>query len=117
MFIDPNNNLISQLIGANYFLDSSNNFIYGKLTSAKYSYSNILNPLYTNKSLCTVLFTLSNHIQSKNIASSLEWISYGKNGAIASDEKSNYQINVDANNNLQNTIDLTYGDLTKWFYY
>jgi len=87
------------------------------MTSWQYSYSNILNPVYTNTSLSTVLFLLTNNIQSKNIASDGEWIIYGNNGPIFRDEKSHYQINVDLNNNVQNTIDLINGDMTKWAYY
>ena len=115
--IDVNNNVVFQLLGGNAFLNSTNNFIYGKMTSWQYSYSNILNPVYTNTSLSTVLFLLTNNIQSKNIASDGEWIIYGNNGPIFRDEKSHYQINVDLNNNVQNTIDLINGDMTKWAYY
>jgi hypothetical protein len=115
--IDTNNNMTSKLLGANYYLDSNHNSIYGKIASWKFTYSNILNPVYPNRSLSTVLFLLTSRMQSRNIVSGSEWISYGANEAIGRHEKSNYQNMVDANNLIQSSVNLTYGDIRKWFYY
>jgi len=115
--IDANDNAVYQLLGGNYYVDSTYHQYYGKIFSTSYSYSNVSNPIYTNPSLSTVYFVLNNHFESKYLPSDMDWISYGKNAEIVHDEKSHYQINVDANNNVQSTINVAYGDVTKWYYY
>ncbi|HEY1870654.1 MAG TPA: hypothetical protein VGG71_06315 [Chitinophagaceae bacterium] len=115
--INTNDNVDSLVLGGNYTLNSSNQNIYGRLSLTKYTYSNIENPIYNNKSAAIVMFLASGIIQSKNISASTDWVSYAQNSVISRDELSTLQNTVGSNNLIQSSLSLQYGDLTTWSYY
>jgi alanine racemase len=115
--INTDANVTTVVLGANFSLDSLNHHTYDRIGLWQYTYSDIANPIYANKSASLVLFLATSFIQSKNISAGLESISYGPNFTILSDEVYTFQNTVDANQLIQASFSPEYGDLIKWSYY
>jgi|SRR5690348_8940735 len=118
IYLDGDNDTTG-IFGSNFFLDSNNNPIYGRESYYTNTYSNILNPLYSNTSLSVLSLAQSNAIITKLMPLILKGENYseGQNGIIITKFIHQYQYVVDTNDFLQSSVDLINGDLKKWYYY
>jgi len=115
--IDANSNVTSLLFGGNYFFDSLNNPRYGRVSLSKYTYGNIPNPVFANKSASVILFTFRNDFCSRYVKESAEYIYFDQNSAIVRDEVHNYQNVVDVNNVIQKSVSISNDEFIAWTYY
>jgi hypothetical protein len=117
IWTDANSNATSFVFGGDYFLDSLNNPKYGRIVQWKYTYGNILNPIYAISSASAIFLVHNNNFSSKYIRESVETISYGQHSEILQDETRNFQNVADANNVIQKSVNISNEEYIAWTYY